>query len=73
MSAPNVGDVNNDGIADVVTSAFGVVDVFYGPRSGILAAPVTVLGGMNPAGVGIGDISGDGRADIIVATAGSAP
>jgi hypothetical protein len=31
--------------ADAVTSAFGVVDVFYGQRSGILVAHVTVLGG----------------------------
>ena len=74
-----VGDVNGDGVADVVTgagpgAAGGHVKVFDGAtgaevRSFLAYAPA-FTGGVF---VGAGDLDGDGRADLVTGTDGGAP
>jgi hypothetical protein len=65
------GDLNGDGLAEIVTSAgFGgpaLIRVFDG-RNGALLRQFD-LSSMSPAGgmhVGTGDVNGDGRAEILI-------
>jgi extracellular elastinolytic metalloproteinase len=69
-ASPAVGDVNGDGINDIVISALrgpSVVQVFTGPgfsrERSFLAFGEDFIGG---ATVAVGDINSDGRGDIIV-------
>mgnify|MGYP002780303786 FL=1 len=73
------GDVNGDGLSDVVTSPVSGggpnVKVFDGATGGVLASfwayASNVVGGVN---VAAGDVDGDGRAEVVSApAAGFAP
>jgi hypothetical protein len=68
-----IGDVNNDGINDVVVSYFddNSIGLFLMDGKGGVLASSTVAVGKNPKGVAIRDLNGDGRADIVVAENGS--
>jgi hypothetical protein len=80
-SVSPAGDVNGDGYADILMSAFvsefgiskgGRVFLFYGTGSGITSTPVwTGTGSQDASNFGeaianAGDVNGDGFADIIV-------
>ena len=66
------GDLNGDGILDVVsTDASGAVDVFIGNGDGSFKAYVTYPAGSSPLQVAIGDINGDGKLDIVSANSAS--
>ena len=70
-----VGDINGDGIVDLVTANSGSndVSVLLGTGSGIplFQSAVSYAAGTNPVSVALAEINGDGRLDIVVANSGS--
>jgi hypothetical protein len=68
-----VGDLNKDGIPDVVATnpLRSSISVFLGRTDGTLAPavnlPVGVMGGAHPFSLAIADFSGDGNNDVAVA------
>lgn len=64
-----VGDLNGDGIADIVlpNSVDGTLTIYLGGRNGITPAaysPVRI--GHSPRGVAIADLNHDGKGDIVI-------
>jgi hypothetical protein len=64
------GDLNGDGIADIVVPNYedGTLTVYLGSRNGItlaLYSPIRV--GRTPQGIAIADLNHDRRKDIVVA------
>lgn len=68
--ATGVGDVNGDGIGDVVVP-IGAGQVFYGSRVGLAQVANAVLpvpANARPGSVRGGDVNGDGISDVILST-----
>ncbi len=72
VSIANAGDVNGDGYADLVVSAYDAssVYVYLGSASGIGTTPATTLIGQD-VGFGFsfasaGDVNGDGYSDLVI-------
>ena len=66
-----VGDVNGDGVLDLVVRSFSNAYVFYGPLSGgtidLASTPANAtITGLTGDFVAAGDVDGDGKADIIL-------
>ena len=68
-----VGDLNADGISDLVTGSSSQLSALIGNGDGTFqpAAITPGPGGGSITGVAAGDVTGDGRADAVVTTAGA--
>jgi len=66
-----IGDLNNDGIADIVVTNYksNSITVFMMKKNG-LASSYTMPVGSKPDGVAIADLNGDGKGDIVVSNSG---
>jgi hypothetical protein len=60
-----VGDVNGDGMLDLVFASDGSVSVLLGHGDGTFESPKTFAGGRGPHSVAVADLNGDGKADIV--------
>lgn len=63
----NFGDVNNDGVIDLVTANAGTSTLFInlGNSDGSFRAPITGVAGSGVRGVGLGDFNRDGFLDVV--------
>ena len=68
-----VGDVNGDGLSDVVLAAGDLVAIFYRNAVGGFDTVKTLSAGKHVSGVALADLDRDTRIDIAVANAGNAP
>jgi len=81
--AIGVGDVNGDGYADVLITAYGIDSytgrayLYLGGPTGLATEPAVVLAGPDGAGgnfgyavAGAGDVDGDGYVDVVVGAEG---
>ncbi|MBC8353202.1 MAG: VCBS repeat-containing protein [Planctomycetes bacterium] len=70
-----VGDINNDGVQDLVTGNWGSdnISILYGDANGTIGEQRTIslTGGVAPAAIAIGDLNGDGWADLVTANSKS--
>ena len=68
VQAIAVGDVNNDGIPDLVcVTTNDQVDVFLGQSGGTFGAPTAYSAGSDPVCLLLTDLTGNGLLDIVVA------
>src|SRR5262245_293043 len=68
-----VGDVNQDGLLDYVTSDGGsnAVSVLFGNGNGGSLPRISFPVGTSPSGVALGDLDGNGKVDIATSNEGS--
>jgi len=67
-----VGDLNGDGIQDVVSAntTSSNISVLLGNGSGGFGAAANFAMGFSPTGIALGDMNGDGRLDVMTANSG---
>ncbi|HEV2425510.1 MAG TPA: choice-of-anchor D domain-containing protein [Terriglobia bacterium] len=69
-ASANLGDVNNDGNLDVLTTtsghAAGDVSSLLGNGAGVFGSPVTSSAGNEADSVVLGDLNGDSKLDLVV-------
>lgn len=65
------GDLNGDGVPDLVASVSDHVQVFLGRGGGAFAPALSVATGGVPYGVALADLTGDGGLDLAAALPGS--
>ncbi len=72
-AAVAVGDLNRDGVPDLIVANTGTdnMSIFYGVGGGRFGPRTDIGTGVAPHGVGVGDFNGDGILDIVVVNTGS--
>ena len=70
-SSSAVGDVNGDGIPDIVTAnaGDGTVSILIGNGNGTFQPQFIVAVGSNPRSIALADLNGDGKLDIVTVNA----
>ena len=85
VSKAGAGDVNDDGYADVIISAYGAPDgtykgqvyLYLGGSGGLSPSPTLTITGqadvdyLGVSGAGAGDVNDDGYADVIIGAEGA--
>ncbi|OWY71658.1 hypothetical protein B7486_08240 [cyanobacterium TDX16] len=66
----SIGDLNGDGVGDVVVVRAGATSVLLGNGDGTVAAPMHYTAGSNASSAAIADLNGDGAADLVVTNEG---
>ena len=61
------GDLDRDGLADLLVASFGGIQLFRGLGGGAFSGPQTVASGVQPMAAALGDWNGDGWLDLAVA------
>ncbi len=67
------GDLNGDGLTDLMTTEGRGVDVFLGNGDGTFRRGAGYLGSHTIDQLGLGDVNADGRLDAVIAHDGSTP
>ncbi len=62
-----VGDLDRDGLPDLMIASFGGIQLFRGLGGGAFSGPQTVASGAEPMAAALGDWNGDGWLDLAVA------
>src|ERR1022692_1064850 len=67
MTSVAIGDLNGDGVPDIVVGSDMGIGVFLGNGDGTVGAPVAIPVGANPEGIALGDLNGDLNLDMVTA------